>query len=1414
MVSGTYIMADKIPIPELSSEGYVSFKKEVLLWDSITGLDKEKRAGAIVLKLPAKAKSVAIDMPRSELSNGLTRGEGENADTLSGIQRLLEVLDSVYLEDIHKEKFKAYKDIRYFKREKSQSITDFLLEYDRKLRQLNEYGIKLPEEVLAFEVLESANLSPDQESLANATVPQLTYSSMKDQIRKIVVNPEQTSGNNMVNVKEESYFIDEGVEDFIEEREDLPTYYSFREGSQNRQSYRGRSRPQSNYNQRQPRRGFTRGNISSNNLNKKFNPVDQNGNFLACHLCGSYQHLMRTCPKNTSYFCDQQPEKITLFQEKSQLSNQTMQRFTGENFGLAVLDTGCNVTVCGEEWLDRYLESLDEEEKRTVRHENSSTSFKFGDNEPSISSVKYNLPATVCNKDIRISTEVVKDKIPLLISKKTMEKSKMVMDFGNHTLTAFGHTQNMLCTESGHCSISLNKKSVHKDACFCTNENSVLHTISINPNKRKVAEKLHKQFAHPRPEQLKSLIRTAGKQDKELFKEIDSISESCETCVRFKQPELRPIVCMPTAKQFNDTVSMDLKIHNANEGIYFQHLIDHHTRFSSAKVVYSKDKEEIIESIFTHWIALFGRPVKFMSDNGGEYNNHHFIDMCEKLGVHVITTGAEAPWSNGLVERHHAMISRNVAKIIEETNCSIETALAWAVNAKNCLSNVNGYSPYQLLLGTNPILPSLYNPYEAITTLEDETPSKNVAEHILAIYNARKQHMAAEADQKIRRALAHKTRDVTSKDVKQGDKVYYKRDESSKWKGPATVIGKEGKVIFIRQGGFVIRCHICRIVNVNDLYRPEESHEPDSPPINSEESPSFEKARKLMSNAINEEEAEIANVLNLPEPARIEINVTELTDNLETNNVEPSNLELLLPENTGDINADKTQKLCNIKSKFDKKKLAVSLNKEKDPFADEKEAEIQKWVENDVFEEISLNDIDLNAVYPISVSWVYTNTKEKRKARLVARGFEDVPLSSESTVSPTCRKECLRLLFSIVASNNWNISSIDITSAFLQGNSMDRLVYLIPPKEYKNKGVLWKLNKCVYGLSDAAKMFYEKVKGSMLSAGIEKCPHDDAFFYWNQKGKVDGAMSIHVDDFIFGGTDEFKQMLNDSILKDFAIGSINISSFKYLGLEVTQDKDEKSISVSQEDYISDEIVLIPISPKRKCQKTHALNPQEYGQFRSLCGKLLWLSLQTRPDISFEVCQLSNHLSDANVQDIISINKLVKKLQSEEPISLVFKALNLSKLKLKVFADAAYGNLPKHGSQCGYIVFMSDDIIQNPIVWKSVKIERVCQSALGAEALSLIKAVDHAIFIQQTLKLMTKTMEHIPIDCYTDNKSLVEMLHKTKDPEERKLICNIAPLRENIERGEITVTRIDTKEMPADILTKRNVNSQTIRGHLI
>ena len=84
------------------------------------------------------------------------------------------------------------------------------------------------------------------------------------------------------------------------------------------------------------------------------------------------------------------------------------------------------------------------------------------------------------------------------------------------------------------------------------------------------------------------------------------------------------------------------------------------------------------------------------------------------------------------------------------------------------------------------------------------------------------------------------------------------------------------------------------------------------------------------------------------------------------------------------------------------------------------------------------------------------------KARLVAKGFEEENLNEIRKDSLTCSKENLRILLAIISSHQWQASSLDVKSAFLQGNQIDRDLYLKPPKE-ADTGNLWKLKQPFMG---------------------------------------------------------------------------------------------------------------------------------------------------------------------------------------------------------------------------------------------------------------------------------------------------------------------------------------------------------------
>ena len=264
---------------------------------------------------------------------------------------------------------------------------------------------------------------------------------------------------------------------------------------------------------------------------------------------------------------------------------------------------------------------------------------------------------------------------------------------------------------------------------------------------------------------------------------------------------------MSMASVFNETVAMDLKVYK--QGIYFLVLVDVATRFCRAAVITDKKPETVVKELFVNWISLFGAPKKFMSDNGKEFNNETMQEMSDNFGVHLVCTAAQSPWSNSICERLNGILGISVNKIVEDVNCSLSIALSWAVAARNALQNCHGYSPNQLVFGFNPSLPNVYD--GGLAVLEGRTKSRMVADNLNAMHDARTDFIRNEANEKLRRALLHQVRSSDVENLNNGDRVFFKRNEDSKWQGPGIVIGKDGKQVLVRHGGNYVRVHTCRL---------------------------------------------------------------------------------------------------------------------------------------------------------------------------------------------------------------------------------------------------------------------------------------------------------------------------------------------------------------------------------------------------------------------------------------------------------------------------------------------------------------------------------------------------------------------------------------------------------------------------
>ena len=75
-----------------------------------------------------------------------------------------------------------------------------------------------------------------------------------------------------------------------------------------------------------------------------------------------------------------------------------------------------------------------------------------------------------------------------------------------------------------------------------------------------------------------------------------------------------------------------------------------------------------------------------------------------------------------------------------------------------------------------------------------------------------------------------------------------------------------------------------------------------------------------------------------------------------------------------------------------------------------------------------------------------------------------------------------------------------------------------PPKDIKRDSYVWKLKKPLYGLNDASRKFWLRMKNIFQEMGMKRLDGDEALYYKrNEQGDLEGMISTHVDDFDWAG---------------------------------------------------------------------------------------------------------------------------------------------------------------------------------------------------------------------------------------------------------------------------------------------------------
>lgn len=210
----------------------------------------------------------------------------------------------------------------------------------------------------------------------------------------------------------------------------------------------------------------------------------------------------------------------------------------------------------------------------------------------------------------------------------------------------------------------------------------------------------------------------------------------------------------------------------------------------------------------------------------------------------------------------------------------------------------------------------------------------------------------------------------------------------------------------------------------------------------------------------------------------------------------------------------------------------------------------------------------------------------------------------------------------------------------------------------------------------------------------------------------------------------------------------------------------------------------------------------YKQFRSILGIVLYIALQTRPDIMYAVIRLTREQTTpkwGTYQDLLHIVGYLKHTSS---LGILFTGdwLNDSNIpRLNLFTDASYADV-KDGKQSsvGHILYLGKDIIS----YYASATKNVVRSTCEAELYSLDVGVMDSYNIQRFIKELCQLKDTIPTHVHCDNQAAIHVLIKNKQHKGLKHTdIAIAYLREKFVERKYRLFHVATNDNVADIFTK-------------
>ena len=154
----------------------------------------------------------------------------------------------------------------------------------------------------------------------------------------------------------------------------------------------------------------------------------------------------------------------------------------------------------------------------------------------------------------------------------------------------------------------------------------------------------------------------------------------------------------------------------------------------------------------------------------------------------------------------------------------------------------------------------------------------------------------------------------------------------------------------------------------------------------------------------------------------------------------------------------------------------------------------------------------------------------------------------------------------------------------------------------------------MYGLADGSRQLFFTAKRILVDElGLLQMKLEQAVFYGlDNEGNLDGVLLMHVDDFLYAGSERFIKKV-EKINQNVKIGNVQSGSVTFCGLSIQKRGDNLEVSSVVFDSI-EPFHDIPLGD----QKFMPLSSQEERKVRSIDGSLQWAATANRPHLSYHL----------------------------------------------------------------------------------------------------------------------------------------------------------------------------------------------------